>query len=821
MATKNLTPHAPKKKRGLKKKLVLSMLIVGVFPLAIGLGLAFLLGTKEIQEVSGTSFQALAVETARKVDLVLHDEISRTRLITTNQTIVQALEERRDELVDLDSSIIQQRINTETAKWDKQDPAFLEKLTNNLLANILKESYRGTYQDPGHPIPVVTRSATRGLFLTDLAGRLVATINSQVDYAHREQAWWQGAFHEGIGQPFLENVSYNKRLATYTFTLSLPVMDSLRYQAIGVLHRIYDAKEFFAPSIDLIRFGKTGHVMLIDSHGTVISCPILPTGVRIPDHELISLVTPRHPGWTQAPSDGHGGTTTSIIGFAPLPTASRITDTSTGTAWHMFVWQSSEELFGPIQHLFTWLGVFGLISVFLLIALGAIAATKIVTPIRQLQDTARLIGRGEFQQPIHLKTGDEIEELADEVNRMNTQLEAAFAGLTSEVASKTKEVEYLKESTTQILEGVPDPVIMLDQAIRIQYLNQASKTAFGLEDGNGEGQNFFNFVKGEEKTKQQLQQEFHAFALSCDAKTPHVLPHGEPPVTLLKDPLSPDGSISTTRHKVLEINNRLYLYQLFPIRKLVNDGYLIGLVLRDITEESRLQDQLIQKEKLASLGILTAGIAHELNNPLVGVIGFGEAILEEQDSNQIKDYAKNIVERGRRMATIIQDFTGQARERTKGKQTAIDLNEQLALALKLGQLSDQFPDMSSVTVHTDYQPLPTMQGHPEELRQVFLNVLTNAVHAMKGKGTLSLSTHYANGMIVITIQDSGQGIPQNHLPKVFDPFFTTKKQGEGAGLGLTIVHRILGKYGGRIKIESEMGKGTKCIITIPVNPSVS
>jgi len=109
-------------------------------------------------------------------------------------------------------------------------------------------------------------------------------------------------------------------------------------------------------------------------------------------------------------------------------------------------------------------------------------------------------------------------------------------------------------------------------------------------------------------------------------------------------------------------------------------------------------------------------------------------------------------------------------------------------------------------------------GNAEELRQVFLNVLKNALHSMKKSGTLTLSTQSSDGTIFIHIQDSGPGIHKNHLPKIFDPFFTTKKQGEGAGLGLTIVRRILGKYGGDIKVESELGTGTTCTITIPVIP---
>jgi signal transduction histidine kinase len=714
---------------------------------------------------------------------------------------------------------VQNLVVEEVQKWKEQDPGFSTNILKGPLAKISQQHYSGGFQDPGQPNPFVTRSSTRGLFVTDLAGRLVASINSSVPYRHAHTTWWQGSFNNGLGQQFIENVSFDQHVEAYTFTFSLPIMDSLQYQAIGVLHRIYDAKEFFAPSIDIIRFGETGHVMLIDGKGTVISCPILPTGLSLASTELLPLVTHMNSGWVLAPSDGHGGESSSIIGFAPLPTASRITQASTEVGWHMFVWQSSGELFGPIRYLFTWLGVFGIISIGFLIVLGSIASSRIVNPIRQLQEAAVRIGQGEWQEPLELKTGDEIEELAEAVNRMNKQLEASFTGLTSEVEAKAQELEFLQETQTQILEGVPDPVVLLDQSIHIQYMNHASQQAFGLENGNGKGRSFYELVGGDEKNKQQLDREFQQFTTLIDNGNPPEERKQEEPQVILKDPLSQDNLTSNQEaQRILEIKDRVYEYQLFSVRQRTKEDNTIGMVLRDISEESRLQDQLIEKEKFASLGVLSAGIAHELNNPLVGVIGFGEAILDEKDPNQIKEFAQNIVERGRRMVSVIQDFTGQMRERSKDTQKPIDLNEQLALALKLGQLSDFLPDLSSITIQTDYQPLPQVLGNAEELRQVFLNVLKNALHSMKKSGTLTLSTQSSDGTIFIHIQDSGPGIAKNHLPKIFDPFFTTKRQGEGAGLGLTIVRRILGKYGGDIKVESELGTGTTCTITIPVNP---
>ena len=426
-----------KLKTGLKRKFIYTILLCGILPLFVSLSMAFLQGTAAIRKVSGESFEALATEIGRKVDLIVSDAISRTSQITTDVEIIRTLEQRRDQLSNYDKEALQSLLAQETEAWTAKTPALVEGITQGKLVNILHRYYGGTYMDPGHPVPVVTRSATRGLFITDVAGRLVASLDTNVPYAHAHESWWQGSFKNGVGQPYLGNITFNEQAGTYTFTLSLPIMDSLRYQAIGVLHRIYDANEFFTPSIDTIRFGKTGHVMLIDSKGIVLSCPILPTGTQLSDSDLIPLVTPMYNGWTEAPSDGHGGTRTSIIGFNPLPNTSRITQASTGRGWHMFVWQSSIELFAPIDHLFTWISVFGLLATGLLITLGTIAARKITTPLRRLQEGARKIGGRDLKEPIVVKTGDELEDLADEFNRMNNQIELTV----SELKSRSKTVQ--------------------------------------------------------------------------------------------------------------------------------------------------------------------------------------------------------------------------------------------------------------------------------------------------------------------------------------------------------------------------------------------
>ncbi|HKT36591.1 MAG TPA: ATP-binding protein [Nitrospira sp.] len=812
MTPSSRPPSPPTRGWRLQTKLIVSMLLVGVVPLLVGLGMAFWQGSKEIQEVSGESFKALATEAARKLDILVSEEIGRTSRIAADPEIVRELERRRDLALSTAGKPLA-GLEGFGRKWDAKDPATVKAITDNRVASLLREYYSGGRSEIGELLPQVVRGATRMLFVTDVQGQLVAALTDEPHFDNSDFLWWKGTYNKGIGALYIEDVYFDERVGTYAFSISLPIMDSLRYEAIGVIHRVIDAKEFFSPSTQPIRFGKTGHVMLIDHRGIVVSCPILPTGVRLSDASIIPLVTPRQPGWTNAPSDGHGGRSSSIIGFSPLPETTRATNGSTDIgSWHTFVWQSSDELFGPIKHLLTWMTVFGSIAVVLLATLGYLAATRIVTPVRQLQQAAQSIGRGELRQSIEIKTGDELETLAEEFNRMNRQLEAAFAGLTDQVTLKTQEVQYLQRSTDQILDAVPTPILIVDDQEEVLYVNRTARDAFGLSDAPGR---LFDALPLDASQQQQLRQELwiHHKPSAVAAAT------GEKAdvVDEVRDPLMPRRT-SQGRQTELQMGSHLYRYEWFRVTGRPGESDRIGLVLRDTTDESRMQEKLVEAEKSGSLGILTAGIGHELNNPLFGILGLGEALQDNCDAARVKSYAQDIVQHGKRMAAIIRDFTGIAAREVSDQRQMVHLEREMddALAAVITGM-----DTSKLSVERHYAGDTLVLALPDQLRQAFMNLLLNAVQAMKGKGTLRLSTGAAERTVVATIADSGPGIPKAHLSKIFDPFFTTKGQGEGSGLGLTVARRIIKKFGGDIRLESVEGAGTSCVVTLPLVASNS
>jgi len=228
----------------------------------------------------------------------------------------------------------------------------------------------------------------------------------------------------------------------------------------------------------------------------------------------------------------------------------------------------------------------------------------------------------------------------------------------------------------------------------------------------------------------------------------------------------------------------------------------------------RAQRQLIQTEKMASLGQLAAGVAHELNNPIGTIMMFSRMIQREmgQDDKWQKDIGL-VVQEADRAAKIVKDLLSFAKE-TKVRPGLVSINRIIEETLSLLNKQSLFHNIE-VRIRLD-DALPTTFADPDLLRQVFLNIILNGAQAMEGKGVLTVESRSRDGglKIEIRIQDTGMGIPEKYLPRLFDPFFTTKEK--GTGLGLALVYNIVSKHQGTVSVESELGHGAAFIILLPV-----
>ncbi len=246
-------------------------------------------------------------------------------------------------------------------------------------------------------------------------------------------------------------------------------------------------------------------------------------------------------------------------------------------------------------------------------------------------------------------------------------------------------------------------------------------------------------------------------------------------------------------------------------------------VAKDISHERFLQQQLIQSEKLSAIGELISGIAHELNNPLTGVMGYSQLLQLRKDIDErAKDSLLKINNLALRCQRIVQNLLSFARKQ-KPERTLCDINDILENTVELRSYELQVNNIEIERQLDRNLPKTIADGH--QLQQVFLNVLTNAEHAMldaHGKGTLTIRTRAdtAGDRIVVEVADDGPGIPEAHLTRIFDPFFTTKEVGKGTGLGLSLSYGIIKEHGGNIYARSRLGEGSTFVIELPITTSL-
>lgn len=260
--------------------------------------------------------------------------------------------------------------------------------------------------------------------------------------------------------------------------------------------------------------------------------------------------------------------------------------------------------------------------------------------------------------------------------------------------------------------------------------------------------------------------------------------------------------------------DRTYCYSLFSILFDGSKTTQTGLAVWDISEQKKLQDQLIQSEKLSSLGTLVSGMVHEVRSPMQAILGMADLIFEEDKPETIKELATDIKRISGHITTVLSDFMIYARPSSHEQAINLNLNQRCIEALKMIQRS---PHFGSVEVQQQFNPVPSISIRQGEMDQVLINLISNAVQAMGGKGQLTLTTQHTDNLVIAQISDTGCGIPKEALSKIFDPFFSTKGKGKGTGLGLSIVQQIVMRNGGQITVDSTEGKGTTFTLKFPVN----
>jgi len=246
-------------------------------------------------------------------------------------------------------------------------------------------------------------------------------------------------------------------------------------------------------------------------------------------------------------------------------------------------------------------------------------------------------------------------------------------------------------------------------------------------------------------------------------------------------------------------------------------GNTLEQKVKSRTEElATMQNTLMQSQRLASVGKLAAGIAHEINNPLGGILVLSSLVMEElKEDDPHRENLQEVIKQTMRCRDIVKGLLQFSRQE-KGKTEYVNINEVLTNTLSLIEKQALFHNIK--VIKNFDQNIPSILGDNSQLQQVFMNVILNAVQAMAEVGEMTINTYHdtKNEMAVVEIADTGCGIPEELIDRIFDPFFTTKEVGEGTGLGLAIAYGIVTKHQARMTVKSKVNEGTTVTIKIPV-----
>ncbi len=435
---------------------------------------------------------------------------------------------------------------------------------------------------------------------------------------------------------------------------------------------------------------------------------------------------------------------------------------------------------------------------------AALVARQIARPVRQLAEGAAAISRGELSQRIEPSTSDEIGHLAIAFNHMAAQLfqqRAALEAAHAELRQRFEELADLKSYTDSILGSLTTGIVTLDLDGRVVTLNSAAELLAGL---------FAPEVAGR-------------YCTEVFAHTPEV---GD----LLMETLASRRGMADTSLALRRRNGTSLPVEMStaPLRGV--EGKELGVVgiFRDISHLRELEEQLRRSDRLAALGTLAAGLAHEIKNPLTSLRTFTRLAPRKFEEERFRQIFEKVVPRElERINGIVERLLQLARPaRLSFKPVRLPVLLERVLELYANEI-----EAKQVTVEREYaRDLPPIQADSEQLYPALVNLVANALEAMDSGGRLTLRAGWSDDgdpflpsrrrvlhrRVKVEIEDTGAGISSTHADKVFNPFFTTKAG--GTGLGLALAHKIIEDHGGSISFRSSPGVGTTFRVFLPLTP---
>ena len=429
--------------------------------------------------------------------------------------------------------------------------------------------------------------------------------------------------------------------------------------------------------------------------------------------------------------------------------------------------------------------VLGAIALIILFHLLGILITRlalrraVLSPLALLKDSIATMQAGRYHERCRIASPLELAELGGAFNDMADAIEASFA----QVEAKQRVIDLERGKLAAIVGNMADGLFVTDTEGVIVAFNNAAERISGFSEAEAVGRKCSDLFRS---------------TLCRDAC---ALYHAGETIT------NRPTFITTKDDQVLSV--AVSSAMLFD-----SNGETVGGVqtFRDITADQKRQEVYCHTEKLAAIGQLAAGIAHEINNPLGNILGYAKYLDQAMAPEQFARRVEVIIEQTKKCSGIVKGLLDFAR-RSASKPEVIEPNGLIARVVEMVRFQ---ADKKGIALHLDLREEGTITVDPQKIEQVLLNLLLNAVQALPGPGNIWVATARRLDTILITVADDGPGVPPAIMNRIFDPFFTTKPVGEGTGLGLSISYRMIREHGGSLSAENPPDGGALFTLRLPL-----
>jgi len=430
-----------------------------------------------------------------------------------------------------------------------------------------------------------------------------------------------------------------------------------------------------------------------------------------------------------------------------------------------------------------------ILSALLTIMLSLFLSRNITLPIKNLLLAMQRIRRGKYDTTIdEIQSHNEIDELFQGFNEMARKIRQDKERMENYI----HEITVLKDYNEKIIHSIGAGIIIINENLDVEKINNSFLEHFNLDEQYVLGRNVRH--------------------LNLDVIDDAIVENVQAILRRDKEEYS-----KVKRAK----KNKVYEMKLYPINSPDEDGVntreTVGcvLVVEDISRKIEFEEKIFQAEKLSSISMLSAGVAHEINNPLSSIMTNVQNLIEEEEDREKSVSLRWIEQETRRIAKIVQkllDFSSSDLDSIQGT----DVNRLITETITLIKYSLKKTQDIAITTNLE-EDIPYAGMSQDEFKQIIINLVKNSIQAIEVRGNILIKTRGGqDGTICVTIEDDGIGIREEIIPHIFDPFYTTKHNGEGTGLGLSVVYGIINKYRGTITVTSKEGKGTRISLAIPL-----